>query len=83
MRRKLLIVALVAGMLPTLFSCREELSKNREDFIKGNTSIKEIKGIGLPTGDDIDVIINESDTIVIFSKRLGGSVVIERKPINK
>lgn len=87
MKKKLLIVALVAGLLPTLFSCvnHEKAAK----FVEDNTSIREIKGYELLnswdvySGISIDIVVTDIDTIVIWSKYKCGSVVIERKPINK
>ena len=87
MRRKLLIVALVAGLLPTLFSCvnHEKAAK----FVEDNTSIREIKGYKLLntwdaySGISIDIVVTDIDTIVIWSKYKSGSVIIERKPIKR
>lgn len=79
MKKRLLIVALVAGMLPTLFSCTG-LSKEKRELIEKHTSIEKIVTVVLPNWDSIDTIITESDTIVIFSKYKGGSVIVERKP---
>ena len=87
MRKKLLIVALVAGMLPTLFSCVNHEKATR--FVEDNTSIREMKGYELLNSWDshtrisIDIVVTDIDTIVIWSKYKCGSVVIERKPINK
>lgn len=87
MKKKLLIVALVAGLLPTLFSCvnHEKSAK----FVEDNTSIREIKRYKLSNSWDIysrtsiDIVVTDIDTIVIWSRDKCGSVVIERKPINK
>ena len=87
MKKKLLIVALVSGLLPTLFSCvnHEKAAK----FVEDNTSIRETKGYELLNSWDnytkisIDIVVTDIDTIVIWSKYKYGSVVIERKPINK
>ena len=82
MKKKLLIVALVAGMLPTLFSCVNHEKATR--FVEDNTSIREMKGSwDSHTGISIDIVVTDIDTIVIWSKYKRGSVVIERKPINK
>lgn len=82
MKKKLLIVALVAGLLPTLFSCTE-LSETKKELIESNTSIGKIVTVILPNWDSVDTIITEDDTIVIFSKYKGGSVIVERKPVKK
>lgn len=87
MKKKLLIVALVAGLLPTLFSCvkHEKAAK----FVEDNTSIREIRGYKILNswdvypGISIDIVVTDIDTIVIWSRYKCGSVVIERKPINK
>lgn len=76
MKEKLLIVALVAGLLPTLFSC----SETKKELIESNTSIGKIVTVTLPNWDSVNTIITEDDTIVIFSKYKGGSVIVERKP---
>lgn len=80
MKKKLLIVALVAGLLPTLFSCTE-LSETKKEQMESNTSIGKI--VTLPNWDSVNIIITKNDTIVIFSKYRGGSVIVERKPIKK
>lgn len=87
MKKKLLIIALVAGLLPTLFSCvnHEKATK----FVEDNTSIREIKGYELlnswdsHTGISISIVVTDIDTIVIWSKYKCGSVIVERKPIIK
>ena len=86
MKKKLLIVALVAGLLPTLFSCVNREKATR--FVEDNTSIREMKGYKILNSWDhavisIDIVVTDIDTIVIWSKNTCGSVVIERKPINK
>lgn len=85
MRKKLLIVALVAGLLPTLFSCNKHEKVNK--FVEENTSIQKIQGYELldnwdvTTGISVDIVITSTDTIVIWSKYKSGSVIIDRKPV--
>ena len=87
MKKKLLIVALVAGLLPTLFSCNKH-EKSRK-FVEENTSIQKLEGYDIfdsydsNIGISIDVVITSTDTVVIWSKYKSGSVIIDRKPINK
>lgn len=87
MRKKLLIVALVAGLLPTLFSCNKH-EKSRK-FVEENTSIQKLEGCYIfdsynsNTAISIDVVITSTDTVVIWSKYKCGSVIIDRKPIKK
>lgn len=47
MRKKLLVVA---GLLPTLFSCTE-LSETKKELIESNTSIGKIVTVTLPNWD--------------------------------
>lgn len=83
MKEKLLIIALVAGLLPTLFSCNKHESVER--FVEENTSIVKMSGSEIlnswnePTGISIDIVITKTDTIVIWSKYKSGSVIIDRK----
>lgn len=87
MRKKLLIVALVAGLLPTLFSCVKHEKSSK--FIEENTSIQELKGYDVfdsydsNTGISINIVVTNTDTIVIWSKYKGGSVIIDKKPIKR
>lgn len=87
MKKKLLIVALVAGLLPTLFSCGKHEKSSK--FIEENTSIQELKGYDVfdsydsNTGISINIVITNTDTIVIWSKYKGGSVIIDKKPIKR
>lgn len=83
MKKEIVNCSVGSRMLPTLFSCVNHEKATR--FVEDNTSIREMKGYELlnswdsHTGISIDIVV--TDTIVIWSKC--GSVVIERKPINK
>ena len=87
MKKKLLIVMLVTGLLLMLFSCgRHEES---DKFVEDNTSIRKMQGYELldpwdgSTAISIHLVITDVDTVVIWSKYKCGSVIIERKPISK
>lgn len=81
--KKLIIVALVAVLLPTLFSC----SNSKGEAIEGYPSIRKIQEYRIPNsqsysvGITINTVITNTDTIVIWSKYKHGSVIIDRKPI--
>lgn len=87
MKKKLLIVALVAGLLPTLFSCDsyEETSESEEErySLKIMKEYKPSSSYDLSTGVSISTVITASDTVIIWSKARCGSVIIERRPIGK
>lgn len=87
MKKKLLIIVLVAGLLLMLFSCgRHEKS---DKFVEDNTSIRKMQGYELlgpldnSTSISIHIVVTDVDTVVIWSKYKCGSVIIERKPISK
>ena len=56
---------------------------SKKELIESNTSIGKIVTVTLPNWDSVNTIITEDDTIVIFSKYRGGSVIVERKPVKK
>lgn len=83
--KKLIIVALVAVLLPTLFSC----SNYREKVIEECPSIQKMQEYRIPSNESynigitINTVITNTDTIVIWSKYKHGSVIIDRKPIKR
>ena len=87
MKKKLLIIVLVVGLLLMLFSCGKH--EKSAKFVEDNTSIRKIQGYELfdsldsSIGISIDMVITDVDTVVIWSKYKCGSVIIERKPITK
>ena len=87
MRKKLLIVALVAGLLPTLFSCNcsEETTESGEkrNSLKVMEEYELSSSYDMNSGISISTVITNTDTIVIWSKSRCGSVILERKPVNK
>lgn len=69
MKKKLLIVILVAGLLLMLFSCgRHEKS---DKFVEDNTSIRKMQGYELldswdsSTGIAIHIVVTDVDTVVL------------------
>ena len=67
----------------SLLPSGSELSETKKELIESNTSIGKIVTVTLPNWDSVNTIITEDDTIVIFSKYKGGSVIVERKPVKK
>lgn len=87
MKKKLLIVMLVVGLLLMFFSCGRH--EKTDKFVEDNTSIRKMQGYELldswdgSTSISIHLVITDVDTVVIWSKYKCGSVIIERKPIIK
>lgn len=87
MKKKLLIVMLVVGLLLMFFSCGRH--EKADKFVEDNTSIRKMQGYELldswdgSTSISIHLVITDVDTVVIWAKYKCGSVIIERKPIIK
>lgn len=82
MGKRLVIVALVVGILPTLFSCSKVTGAGRE-AVENKTSVQKLEGYEVTNGINIDLVITDKDTIVIYNKYGYGAVIVERKPIIK
>ena len=82
MKKKLLIVALVAGLLPTLFSCS---TRNDElySLLKKESPVEEVVGGHIGSGIFIHVVKTHDEAITIFSRQDCGSVIIDRKSIKR
>lgn len=80
MKKKILIVALVAGLLPTLFSCstrNDELNSS----LKKESPVEEVVGEHIGGCVFIHVVKTHDEVITIFSRENCGSVIINRKPV--
>ena len=85
MKKKLLIVALVAGLLPTLFSCSGEIKveRNAEGILP--PAIPTIYGykqriVKMPSGTLYE-IITPRDTFLIFGVYDMGMQLLNRSPV--
>lgn len=85
MRKKLLIVALVAGLLPTLFSCSGEIKveRNAEGILP--PAIPTVSGykqriVKMPSGTLYE-IITPKDTFLVFRKYKTGMVLLKQSPV--
>lgn len=87
MKKKLLIVMLVVGLLLMFFSCGRH--EKTDKFVEDNTSISKMQGYelidswGSSSEITIHIVVTDVDTVVIWSKYKCGSVIIGRKPIIK